>query len=397
MFVNANKTPGKSDNESISLAIVEAKRMGKNKVVVPKHNERTDSDIWVIEDTVYLPNDIEILIDNAHLVLADNVYCNMFANAYVSETRERTLADEQYGITIRGEGNAVLDGGNYNSLSERNSEKDGRPHISKNTTLLFVNCRNVTVENISITNQRWWGITNIFVRDSYFGNLCIRSDYSRFADGVLYPGEEPRNYDEIYIKNSDGIDLRVGCNNILIENITGYAEDDMIALTALGGFEKRLGYYVSDKDDDISDVTIKNITADSSCSLIRLLCNHGKKVYNVIIDGVNDTKDEKRIVTAPYAIRISDKKGRYQAPDGCPMRKGDIKNITVRNVVSKCKYAVALYNELCDITVENVTAINGLALVAPWDEECVVEGLCTQNIRSIGNTGGITCGRIIRR
>ena len=395
MFVNANKTPGKSDNESISLAIAEAKLMGKNKVVIPKHNDRTDSDLWVIEDTIYLPNDIEILVDDAHLMLADNVYCNMFANASVSGTKDRTLADEQYGITIRGEGNAVLDGGNYNGLSERNSEKDGRPHISKNTTLLFVNCRNVTVENISITNQRWWGITNIYVRDSYFGNLCIRSDYSRFADGVHYPGEEPGNYDEIYIKNSDGIDLRVGCNNILIENITGYAEDDMIALTALGIFEKRLGYYVSDKDDDISDVTIKNITADSSCSLIRLLCNHGKKVYNVTIDGVNDTKDEKRNITAPYAIRISDKKGRYKAPDGCLMRKGDIKNITVRNVVSKCKYGVALYNELCNIKIENVTAIKGVALAAPEDEVCTVYGLETNNLRTMEDPAKVRCGEII--
>lgn len=397
MYINVNMTIGNTDNETISNAIKRAKEMGTNKVIIPKHNERTDSDIWVIEDTVYLPNDIEILIDNAHLVLADNVYCNMFANAYVSETRERTLADEQYGITIRGEGNAVLDGGNYNGLSERNSEKDGRPHISKNTTLLFVNCRDVTVEGLSITNQRWWGITNIFVRNSVFRNLYIESDYSRFCDGIHYPDEQPRSYEEIYIKNSDGIDLRVGCNNILVENVCGFAEDDMVALTAIGTFEKRLGYFVSGKDDDIHDITVRNITADSVCSIIRLLCNSGKRVYNITIDGVNDTKDENRILTAPYAIRISDKRGSYQGTDGFPMRMGDMRNITVRNVISRSRYAVALYNELCDITVENVTAINGLALVAPWDEECVVEKLCTQNIRSIGNTEGITCGRIVRR
>lgn len=395
MFVNANKTPGKSDNESISLAIAEAKLMGKNKVVIPKHNDRTDSDLWVIEDTIYLPNDIEILVDDAHLMLADNVYCNMFANASVSETKDRTLADEQYGITIRGEGNAVLDGGKYNNLSERNSEKDGRPHISKNTTVLFVNCRNVTVENISITNQRWWGITNIFVRDSVFRNLCIWSDFSRFADGVHYPDEQPRHYEEVYVKNSDGIDLRVGCNNIVIENIYGFTQDDTVALTAIGAFEKRFGYYVDGKDSDIHDVKIKNITADSACSIVRLLCNCGNKLYNVDIDGVNHIKDESHIVLGTYAVRISEKAGLYQP--GAPMVKGDMHDITVRNVFSKCRYGVALYNELCDITVENVTAINGLALVAPWNEECVVERLRAENIRSFGNTEGITCGRIVRR
>ena len=397
MYINANTTVGRTDNESIANAVRKAKEDGTNKVIIPKHNDRTNSDVWVIEDTVYLPSDIEVLIDDAHLVLADNVYCNMFANSAVAVKGERTVDDEQYNITIRGEGGAVLDGGNYNGLSERNSEKDGRPHISKNTTVLFVNCRNVTVENLSVVNQRWWGITNIFVRDSVFRNLYIESDYSRIVDGVHYPDEVPRDYEEIYIKNSDGIDLRVGCNNILIENICGFAEDDMVALTAIGTFEKRLGYFVSGKDSDIHDVTVRNITADSVCSIIRLLCNSGKKVYNVTIEGVNDTKDESRALTAPYAVRISDKRGSYQGTDGFPMQMGDMKNITVRNVVSRSRYAVALYNELCDIAIENVTAINGLALVAPWNEECVVERLRAENIRSFGNTEGITCGRIVRR
>ena len=123
MYINVNTTIGNTDNETITNAVRKAKENGINKVIIPKHNDRTDSDLWVIEDTIYLPNDIEILVDDAHLMLADNVYCNMFANASVSGTKDRTLADEQYGITIRGEGNAVLDGGKYNSLSERNSEK----------------------------------------------------------------------------------------------------------------------------------------------------------------------------------------------------------------------------------------------------------------------------------
>ena len=58
MYINVNMTIGNTDNETISNAIKRAKEMGTNKVIIPKNNERTDSDIWVIEDTVYLPNDI---------------------------------------------------------------------------------------------------------------------------------------------------------------------------------------------------------------------------------------------------------------------------------------------------------------------------------------------------
>ena len=393
MYINVNTTIGNTDNETITNAIKKAKEDGTNKIIIPKNNERTNSDIWVIEDTIYLPNDIEVFVDDAHLVLADDVYCNMFASQSVLAEGPRTIADEQYNITIRGSGAAKLDGGKYNGLGERNSEKDGRPHISKNTTLLFVNCRNLTIEDISITNQRWWGITNIFVRDSVFRNLCIWSDFSRFADGVHYPDEQPRHYEEVYVKNSDGIDLRVGCNNIVIENIYGFTQDDTVALTAIGAFEKHFGYYVDGKDSDIHDVKIKNITADSACSIIRLLCNCGNKLYNVDIDGVNHIKDESHIVLGTYAVRLSEKAGLYQP--GAPMAKGDMHDITVRNVFSKCRYGVALYNELCNITVENVTAINGVAIAAPADEVCTVYGLKTNNLRTMEDPAKVACGEII--
>ena len=103
-------------------------------------------------------------------------------------------------------------------------------------------------------------------------------------------------------------------------------------------------------------------------------------MYNVDIDGVNHIKDESHIVLGTYAVRLSEKAGLYQP--GAPMVKGDMHDITVRNVFSKCRYGVALYNELCNITVENVTAINGVALAAPADEVCTVYGLKTNNLRT---------------
>ena len=123
--------------DRIQNAITEAKNNGTNRIVISRHNDRTGSDIWNIDRTVFLPDDIELLIDNAHLRLADGVFCNMFANENITKETSRTRAGEQKNITIRGIGNALLDGGVYNGLSERNSEKDGRPHISVNTMLLF--------------------------------------------------------------------------------------------------------------------------------------------------------------------------------------------------------------------------------------------------------------------
>ena len=80
MHITPNETIGKSDSESIMLAVKKAKEEGVNSVLIPKLNERTGENKWVIEETIYLPSDIEIIIDNAFLVLADGVYANMFAN-----------------------------------------------------------------------------------------------------------------------------------------------------------------------------------------------------------------------------------------------------------------------------------------------------------------------------
>ena len=391
-YISPNETLGKTDNESISLAIAKAKETGVNKVVIPKHNDRTDSDIWVIEDTVYLPSDIEIVIDNAHLRLADGVYCQIFANSSVLCNEERTFENEQYNIRICGKGKAVLDGGNYNGLSERTSGKDGLPHIIKNTTILFVNCRNITVENISVINQRYWGMTNVFVRESVFRNIYIESNWSRFADGVHYPDELPRNYDEIYVKNADGIDLRVGCRDILIENISGFAEDDMIALTALGGFEKRLGYYVTGKATDICNVKIRNISGDSACSLVRLLCNSGNKMHDIEIDGVSSVEfpDHASAGKMPILVRVSDRRDRYV--NSTPMEKGDMKNITVRNLVSDAQYALTLYNDLENITAENITAVSGNAIGCNTGDARLYGFRC-RNVRCLGD-GEELCGDI---
>ncbi len=355
MYITPNETIGKSDSESIMLAVKMAKAEGVNSLTIPKHNDRTGKDEWIISETIYLPDDIEIIIDNAYLSLADGVYANMFANEAVLAEGERTLSDEQKNITIRGIGNATLSGGNYNGLSESTSLKDGRPHISKNTTILMVNVRNLCIENIKIEKQRWWGITNVFVRDSVFRNIYFDADLSRIDEnGVHYENELPKKYQEVYVKNADGIDLRIGCNNILIENIKGFTEDDSVALTALGGFETRLGYIVKDKDSDIHDVKIRNVATDCYvCSNVRLLNENGHKIYNIDIDGVTDMR--KRVeYKSQYNVRIGDSADAYAKTRHSVM--GEIYNISVKNVYGNGSFAVGMCKTLKDSYIGNVIA-----------------------------------------
>ena len=172
--ITPNACAGKSDAESIQNAICRAVGDGTFRVRIPRLNERTGEECWVIDESIRLPSGIEVLIDDAHLMLADGCFCNMFT-AIGGEHTDKALR----GITLHGRGNAVLDGGHYNGLSERNSETNGLPHISKNTTLLFANVEGLVVEDLTLTRQRWWGITNVAVRDARFSRIRFAAELSR--------------------------------------------------------------------------------------------------------------------------------------------------------------------------------------------------------------------------
>ncbi len=350
-YISANSTLGKTDNESISLAIAKAKETGTNKVVIPKHNDRTDRNLWIIEDTIYLPNNIEIFIDDAHLIMADNVFANMFRNENAGTALGQKKEGEQHDITIRGRGAATLDGGNSNGLTERTSGKDGRPSIYNNSLAIFCNVSNLTIKNLNVIRQRWWAFTNIFVDHANYSNIRFRSDFTRIdEDGVCYPNEIPQHYEEVLTKNSDGIDLRIGCHDFVIENITGFIEDDAVALTALGISEKIVGYFVEDKSTDIHDVKIRHVSVEAYCAAVRLLNDEGNKLYNIDINGVHYLRGEYG--TTPgvgLAIRIGDNS--YAKEHS---KLGDTHHVSIRNVITEGRCGVVLCKGLKDSVIENI-------------------------------------------
>ena len=82
--------------------------------------------------TVIIPSGFHLILRRCHLRLAENTFCNIFRNAKCGDL-SFGADDPDTDISITGEGGAVLDGGVYNGLGERNSLKDGRPHISVKT------------------------------------------------------------------------------------------------------------------------------------------------------------------------------------------------------------------------------------------------------------------------
>jgi|GEM_PF-441136 len=360
----------KDDAEMIQAAVDAAAESGE-RVTIPRRNLRTGKDIWMVPRSILLHTGSSVTLDNCHLRQADGIFDNLFRNANGRTEEARTVAGRQYDITIQGIGHAVLDGGNHNGLIERNSEKDGRPHIIANTTLHFHNCERVIIENVNILHQRWWGITFHYCANCRISNIRFMSI-----------GNAP---------NADGIDLRTGCNGFLIENISGFTEDDTVALTCLDhGFDARMK--VEGLDNSIHNVIIRNINTAAMCAQVRLLNQDGRKLYNVIIENIQnyceidprDPNADNYELRIPYSqdyylesgtswaaeehywavfngtqragasVRIGDNwYYRDNDPKNCAVL-GDTYNITVRNVQSHARYGVTVGCTLCDSQIENI-------------------------------------------
>ena len=191
---------------------------------------------WEIDRAIRIPGDFTLILDGCHLRMAEGVYENLFVNEHHGTDAGKTTAGTDRNIKILGKNGAVLDGGVYNGLSEKTQLQNGLPPIWKNNLLLFTNVDSFEVAGLACHNQRWWALNFIYCANGHLHDLDFKAcDIGIDDQGQPYHGLKRDKYSEILVKNADGIDLRQGCHDILIENITGFTEDDTVALTALNG------------------------------------------------------------------------------------------------------------------------------------------------------------------
>ncbi len=320
------------DAQTIQNAVDYAKKTGTNRVVIPRFNARTGENIWNIEKAVLLPSDITIIIEDAHLRLCEGIFDNIFRNENCLTTKGNTMAGEQHNINIIGSGNALLDGGLHNGLVEQmhrdNPEK--YPRLSVNLLIFLHNVRDFRISGLYIKESRWWSICCIYCRYGKISDI----DFEMHATS----------------ENQDGIDLRIGCEYITIENITGMTGDDTVALTALpfDDLVPETALHVEGKSFDIHDVNIRNITSSThGCYLIRFLCEDGAKEYNITVENVHDTG--KTISGAVITFGMANT---YFVKDH-PRRMGDFRNVTLRNISTNAQRGIVFNEPMQDVFLEN--------------------------------------------
>ncbi len=329
-----------TDSESIQNAVDAASKSEFVRTVrIPKLCDRTGKAEWIIEKAILLPSDITVLLDDCHLILKEGIYDNIFRNKNMYNEQLLNDEGEQHGIRIVGFGDAVLDGGKGNDLREATSEKDGRPHVRFNNFILLNNVQNIVLENFKCINMRWWAINLIACRKGKISDI-------RFYNGTRIP-------------NQDGIDLRIGCHEFIIENITGQTGDDVVAMTALPLCSDK-NFLPKGRLPDIHDITVRNIRAHTNETLVAMRNCDGAKLYRISVENVMVTEGDydnwaavrvgennyfvKRppIMGETYDIKIN---GVYGLQKGTVYLGGCIKNVHISNVFAggKTLYAISTY------------------------------------------------------
>lgn len=343
------KTFHSNGTQYITNAITAAVQKGERTATV--------SGDWEVDAAIRIPSDFVLILDGCHLKMADGSFSNMFVNEHHDTPEGKTIDGTDRNISVIGKNGAVLDGGTYNGLSEKTAGKDGLPPIWKNNLILFTNVDTFEIAGIACHNQRWWALNFIYCSNGSLHDLDFKAcDIGIDENGNAYHGLKRDKYAEVLVKNADGIDLRQGCHDITIENITGFTEDDSVALTGLNGKVEQY-FSVEGLSKDIYNITIKNVATAAFCTNVRLLNQGAIKLHDVLIDGVYDTSENCPYMTQGiYTVRIGDTHlyGERHAT------KEETFNITVKHIRSCAAVAaVSLAGDMKDVVVEDIICRDG--------------------------------------
>ena len=299
-------------------------------ITFPPINPADGGNIYNISEPLVIRSGCDLTLDGCVLRLCDGVYSNIF----ISEGAwEKTPAPTE-NISIRAVNGAILSGGKHNGLTERTANRDGRPSVLHNTLLLFRNVHGFRLSGLKIYDPRYWGMTFYYCSDGE-----IRDTEFRAANDA---------------PNQDGIDLRRGCHDIIIDGVTGSTGDDTVALTALmHSLEERLEF--DGASPDVYNVSISNVSTEvtGGHGIVRLLCHDGIKMHSIRIANIYDRLIDTKRTKCQAAIRIQD--ANYWTLS--PARNGDMYDITIDGVTTNAPIAVKLHGDIPELRLRNIATV----------------------------------------
>lgn len=373
-----------SDSERINRAIAAAAGSGRS-VVIPKLNRTKDGvrDIWLLDSAILVRSGTTLELENCHIKLSDRCRDNFIrsANCGLGITDIAPMAD----IHIRGRGSVWLEGADRPRATGDSAKTLGKhtygtdagvPGESqtgdwRNIGILLAFVDRFSIENLRIKDSHAWAIS------------LERCAFGRVRD-IDFASTERKTIDGVSetTLNQDGLNLRQGCHDITIENITGYTGDDLVALTNIlspgskaGSTESTMVSAADNRGngaDDIRHITLRNVCGHSAGGhhIVRLLNASGLKIHDVMLDGLVDTSGEGRRCRA--AVKIGDRNPKW----GGVTPLGDTYRIFLTNVMSRAEHTVLIAGSLSESVLANVVKYD-----APGDPVTYESG--PENVREV--------------
>jgi len=421
-MVNVNDYVGLSDSERIENAFRHIEDDGI--IIIPPRKGNDGRKEWLIDRAILLPSDTTVILQNCTVKLSDKCRDNFFRSANCGLGIEDI--QPMSNIHIRGEGLCTLMGADhpratgdaskvlacpcpktkedlcrladwipeerrsvdkitfydehYHSYgTDAGNENESQYGDWRGIGILFANVDRFSIENLRIVESHGWGVSCENCSDGRIEKLDFDARMARMIDGMLMNTE-----------NQDGVDIRNGCHDIIISDITGGTGDDLIALTAIAGKVYRPSGSLrtthvmhsdwTKRSKDIHDIIIRNVKGFSKgniCHHILLLPANGSKIYNIVIDGVVDTAPAELRNAGGIKLGCGDGEYGVSTPRG-------MSNITISNCIFNGSRAVFVQGFLVDSCISNIINNNPNCPAVNVQRIGGIQNVAFSNIMSAG-------------
>ena len=389
-MINVNDYISPTDSETFEKALAHKEKDGIILIPPRVSDIEPERDYWLIDRAILLPENTTVIMQNSKIKLSDKCRDNFFRTANCGMGIE--FPERIKNIHIKGEGLCILEGADHPRATgdggkiianpcpyevedlcklapwippERRTPetidfwdrhdhsygtdagKEGESQYGdwRGIGILFANTEDFSISNLRIVESHGWGISLEECSKGRIEKIDFDACMSKVIDGL-----------RSNMENQDGIDIRNGCNNIIISDITGRTGDDVVALTAIANAEYKPGGSLctthvmhndwTKRDTDIHDIIIRNVMAYSDfCASIRLLPVRSK-IWNVTIDNVIDTSPDGNH-WCTFVLGEGDSGYGKNLLDS-------MRNITISNVVCNANEGILVEGYLTDSIISNV-------------------------------------------
>ena len=407
-----------TDSESFEKALSNLD-CDRTLVITPRMSKNeSERNFWLIDRAILIPENTTVIMRNATIKLSDKCRDNFFRTANCGMGIE--FPERIKNVHLKGEGLCTLLGADHPRATGDGSKmlanpcpyevddlcklapwipperrtpetidfwdrhdhsygtdagKEGESQYGdwRGIGVLFANVENFSISGLRIVESHGWGISLEECAKGYIRDIEFDACMSKVIDGLRQNME-----------NQDGIDLRNGCHDIMISDITGGTGDDVIALTAIAGKNYIPGGSLrtthvmhndwTKRDRNIHDIIIRNVCAHTNlCWIVRLLPAFSN-IYNIVIDGIIDNSVDGKNHAGTFLLGDAGYGENY---------KDGLSNITISNAVCNSPTGVEISEYLIDSVISNI--VNKLPC-APAVTVRKKDGLCNVKIENCVST-----------